>query len=135
MLGNYPVDVMLLATDLEVAREFYEHKVGLKVVIDGGEQFLAFQCGGDSRLVVTKSSTGTADDVTQANWRVDDIATEVAELRSRGVEIQEYPDLGTVDGIADVGFAYAAWFTDPHRNIIGLLQFKTSSAADTSPQP
>jgi hypothetical protein len=74
--------------------------------------------------VVTKSSVGTADEATKASWRVDDLAAEVADLRSRGVEILDLPDLNTVDGIADVGFAYAAWFVDPHGNSIGLLQFK-----------
>ena len=44
---------------------------------------------------------------------VDDIAGEVAQLRARGVEIQDLPDLNTIDGIADIGFALAAWFTDP----------------------
>jgi hypothetical protein len=41
--------------------------------------------------------------LTQAGWRVDDLAKELAELRSRGVEIQEYdmPGLKTVDGVAD----------------------------------
>jgi hypothetical protein len=29
-----------------------------------------------------------------------------------------------VDGIADIGFALAAWFVDPDRNSIGLLQLK-----------
>jgi hypothetical protein len=29
-----------------------------------------------------------------------------------------------VDGIADVGFALAAWIVDPHGNSIGLLQLK-----------
>ncbi len=50
----------------------------------------------------------------------------MAELRSRGVEVDEYdePGLKTVDGIADVGFALAAWFVDPDGNTIGLLQFK-----------
>jgi hypothetical protein len=32
------------------------------------------------------------------------------------------PGLGTVDGIADLGFALAAWFVDPDHNWIGLLQ-------------
>jgi hypothetical protein len=32
--------------------------------------------------------------------------------------------LGTVDGVADLGFALAAWFTDPDHHWIGLLQFK-----------
>jgi catechol-2,3-dioxygenase len=123
MLGKHPVDVMLLATDLGVARQFYEATLGLEVLLED-EQFLTFRCGGDSRLAVTKSTTGTADAAAKACWRVDDLVGEVAELRARGVQIQEFPELGTVDGIADIGFALAAWFVDPHHNSIGLLQFK-----------
>jgi hypothetical protein len=55
---------------------------------------------------------------------VDDIAAEVAELRARGIKIDDLAELNTVDGIADIGFALAAWFTDPHHNSIGLLQLK-----------
>jgi hypothetical protein len=36
--------------------------------------------------------------------------------------------LRTVDGIADVGFALAAWFLDPCGNSIGLLQLKRAEA-------
>lgn len=123
MLGDHPVDVMLLATDLDVARQFYGGTLGLEVLLED-EQFLTFRCGGDSRLVVTKSSTGTADQATKACWRVGDIATEVAQLRARGAGIQDLPGLNTVDGIADIGFALAAWFTDPHHNSLSLLQLK-----------
>jgi catechol-2,3-dioxygenase len=123
MLGDHPVDVMLLATDLDVARRFYAGTLGLAVLLEN-EQFLTFRCGGDSRLVVTKSTTGTADEATKASWRVGDIAHEVAELRARGVQIQDLPELNTVNGIADIGFALAAWFVDPHKNSIGLLQLK-----------
>jgi catechol-2,3-dioxygenase len=123
MLGAHPVDVMLLATDLGVARRFYGDTLGLPMLLED-QQFLTFGCGGDSRLVVTKSTTGTADQATKACWRVDDLAGEVAQLRARGVQIQELPELGTVDGVADIGFALAAWFTDPHHNWIGLLQLK-----------
>jgi catechol-2,3-dioxygenase len=124
MLGKHPVDVMLLATDLGVARSFYEGTLGLQVLL-ANEQFLTFGCGGDSRLVVTKSTTGTQDEVTKASWRVDDLAGEVAWLRARGVRIQDLPELGTVEGIANLGFALAAWFVDPHHNWIGLLQLKS----------
>jgi hypothetical protein len=57
---------------------------------------------------------------------VSDLPGQVAELRSRGVELEEYdqPGLKTIDGIVDVGFALAAWFVDPHGNSIGLLQSK-----------
>src|SRR5215467_14843544 len=83
MLGDHPVDVMLLATDLAVARKFYAGTLGLEVLLET-EQFLTFRCGGDSRLVVTKSTAGTADTATKASWRVADLAAEVAELRARG---------------------------------------------------
>ena len=81
MLAKHPIDVMLLATDLGVAREFYADKVGLEVLIET-DDFLTFGCGGDSRLVVTLSSTGSSEAQTKASWRVDDLAAEVAELRS-----------------------------------------------------
>jgi hypothetical protein len=61
---------------------------------------------------------------------VSDLAAEVADLRSRGVAVEEYdePGMKTVDGIADVGFALAAWLVDPHGNSLGLLQLKGAQA-------
>jgi catechol 2,3-dioxygenase-like lactoylglutathione lyase family enzyme len=123
MLIEHPVDVMLLSTDLAVARSFYEGKLGLELVLED-EQFLTFACGGDSRLVVTRSTVGTADEATKASWRVRDIVAEVAQLRARGVNVLDLPDLKTVDGVADIGFAFAAWIVDPDRNSLGLLQIR-----------
>jgi catechol-2,3-dioxygenase len=134
MLGRHPIDVMLLATDLGLARRFYEGTLGLEVLLEN-EQFLTFGCGGDSRLVVTKSTSGTREEATKASWRVADLAAEVAELRARGVQVQDLPELGTVEGIADLGFALAAWFIDPHHNWIGLLQLKDPVSGPTAPQP
>ena len=123
MLGEHPVDVMLLATDLATARQFYGDTLGLEVLLED-EEYLTFRCGDGSRLIVTKSTTGTTDQATKACWRVGDIVSEVAQLKTRGVEIQDLPSLGTIDGIADIGFALAAWFTDPCHNSLSLLQLK-----------
>ena len=125
MLGDHPIDVVLLATDLEASKEFYAGKVGLEILNESEEE-VTYRCGGDSQLALTRSTTGTADEQTQAGWRVDDLAAELAELRSRGVEIQEYdmPGLKTVDGVADLGFALIAWIVDPHRNALAIIQLK-----------
>src|SRR5215210_6131315 len=98
MLGEHPIDVVLLATDLESSKQFYAGKLGLEI-LNESEQEIVYKCGGDSRLAVTKSTTGTADEQTQAGWRVDDLEAELAELRSRGVAIEEYdmPGLKTED--------------------------------------
>src|SRR5262249_1563239 len=72
------------------------------------------------RLAVTTLVT-----VPVMTWVVmDDIASDLAQLRARGVHILDLPELGTMDGIADIGFALAAWFTDPHHNTLSLLQLK-----------
>jgi catechol 2,3-dioxygenase-like lactoylglutathione lyase family enzyme len=127
MLGDYPMDVVLLTTDLQASRDFYAQKIGLEIVQEK-EDAVWFKCGGSSRIAVTKSTIGTADEQDQATWRVDDVSAEVAQLRAHGVEILDIdmPDLGikTVDGIADVGHAFAAWFVDPGKNSLSILQFK-----------
>jgi predicted enzyme related to lactoylglutathione lyase len=125
MLGDHPIDVVLLATDLESSKEFYAGKLGLEI-LNESEEAITYKCGGDSQLAVTKSTTGTADEQTQATWRVSDLDAELAALRAGGVEIQEYdmPGLKTVDGVADLGFARMAWIVDPHKNALGIMQLK-----------
>ncbi len=125
MLGDHPIDVVLLATDLESSKEFYAGRLGLEV-LNESEAAITYRCGGESQLVVTKSTTGTADEQTQAGWRVSDLAAELTELRARGVEIQEYdmPGLKTVDGVADLGFALMSWIVDPHGNALAIAQEK-----------
>ncbi len=125
MLSNNPIDVVLLAMDLAAAKDFYADKIGLPVLSEspGG---VTFQCGGDTYLVVTKSNVVTKDEQTQAAFRVADVRAEVSELRRRGVKIEDYdmPGLQTQDGIADIGFAWMAWFLDPAKNCVGLIQLK-----------
>jgi catechol 2,3-dioxygenase-like lactoylglutathione lyase family enzyme len=130
MLADNPIDVVLLAPDLGASREFYAGKLGLAVISED-ESTIAVGCGGDSRIILSASSTGTADEQTQASWRVDDLAAELAELRSRGVEVMEYdmPGLKTVNGIFDSGDALHAWIVDPGKNTIGIDQRKRSTAA------
>jgi catechol 2,3-dioxygenase-like lactoylglutathione lyase family enzyme len=125
MLGNHPITPVLLATDLAAAREFYHDKLGLQIVREN-ENAIVFRCGGGTHLDVTKSTTGTADQQTQAAWQVSDIRAELAELRARGIKVEDYdtPGLKTQDGIADIGFAWAAWIIDPATNALGILQIK-----------
>jgi catechol 2,3-dioxygenase-like lactoylglutathione lyase family enzyme len=125
VLGNSRIHPVLLATDLAQTRAFYHDQLGLEILVDN-EEALEFRCGGGTKLVVTKSTVGTADSQTQVGWEVDDLRAELADLRSRGVSIEEYdqPGLKTEDGIVDFGFAFMAWIIDPGRNALSILQYK-----------
>jgi predicted enzyme related to lactoylglutathione lyase len=125
LLSECPIDVVLLATDMDASKDFYANKIGLSILSESPGA-VTFKCGGDGQLVVSKSSVGTSDEQTQASFRVPDVKGEVADLRSRGVKIEDYdlPGLKTVDGVADIGFAWIAWFIDPGRNCVGMIQLK-----------
>ena len=127
MLGDHLVFPILLSTDLAVSRAFYHDTLGLDILREDDERIM-FRCGGGSLLTVSLSTTGTADTQTQVAWRVPDLAVELADLRARGVRIEEYdaPDPKTENGIADMGFAWAAWFLDPSRNVLSIIQPKTA---------
>ena len=125
MLGNHPIDSILLAPDLRVSRDFYSERLGLKMISEDNRT-VVFACGGDSRLVVSASTRGTADEQTQASWRVLDLASELHELRARGLEIMEYdtPGLKIARGIVDTGDALHAWIMDPGSNTLGIEQHR-----------
>jgi catechol 2,3-dioxygenase-like lactoylglutathione lyase family enzyme len=125
MLGEHPITPVLLAKDLAAAREFYHDRLGLEILTESDDA-IVFKCGGGTHLDVTKSTVGTADEQTQVSWEVPDLRTEVAELRSRGVKVEDYdmPGLKTEDGIADLGFALFAWIVDPGKNALGIMQLK-----------
>ena len=122
MLGDYPLQVVLLSLDLGETRTFYHDQLGLEIVSESDDA-ITFRSGG-TPFAVTKSTVGTADEQTQASWFVNDLDAELALLRAKGVKIEDYdmPGLKTVEGVADLGFARAAWIIDPHGNTLGILQ-------------
>ena len=119
MLGDHPITPVLLAKDLAATREFYHDRLGLEVLTENDDA-IAFKCGGGTHLDVTRSTVGTADEQTQVSWTVPDLRAEVAELRSRGVKVEDYdlPGLKTVDHVCVLGADKAAWFKDTEGNIL-----------------
>ena len=127
MLSDHPVFPILLSTDLDASRTFYRDVLGLEVAREDEGDRIVFRSGGGTQLVVTRSTTGTLDVQTQMAWRVPDIHAALADLRARGVRIEQYvaPDPVTdAEGVADMGHSWAAWFVDPSRNCLAVVQPK-----------
>ena len=89
MLSDHPVFPILLSTDLEASRTFYRDTLGLELVREDADR-LVFRSGGGTQLVISESTVGTSDTQTQTAWRVPDIQAALADLRARGVRIEEY---------------------------------------------
>jgi catechol-2,3-dioxygenase len=125
MLSDHPVFPILLTRDLDASRAFYNETLGLEVARVDHDR-IVFRTGGGTQLVLSESRVGTSDTQTQAAWRVPDIRAVIADRRSRGVRVEEYvaPDPVTVDGVADMGHSWAAWFIDPSGNVLAVVQPK-----------
>ena len=123
MLGNARVAAILPVTDVARSRKFYEGSLGLKVYREDPDGGLEFECGGGSLLGIYPRPAVKVEH-TQAGFEVQDLDSEMRDLRSKGVTFENYniPNLRTENGIATVGDMRGAWFKDPDGNIIALMQ-------------
>ena len=123
MLKNGRIVPYIPVADVARARQFYEEKIGLtpKEKYAGG---LIYECDGGSWVFMYPSAGAGTSKASTAFWAVDDVVTEVAELKSRGVVFEEYdmPGIKTVNGIASGGGAKTAWFKDTEGNILAISQ-------------
>jgi catechol 2,3-dioxygenase-like lactoylglutathione lyase family enzyme len=123
--GEMGVGVMLAAADLPRARAWYADKLGLEPLHVVENEELVYWQGATHLSIYVTPSAGTAKN-TVAVWRIDDLRSEVAALRSRGVTFDDYEigDKTTVDGVytdLDDG-SLAAWFADSEGNTLGLVE-------------
>jgi catechol 2,3-dioxygenase-like lactoylglutathione lyase family enzyme len=112
----------LPVSDVDAAKAFYGGTLGLELVEEaaGG---LYYRAGSSSVFVYPSQFAGT-NQATAATFEVADLEAAVGELRGKGVAFEDYdyPELKTVDGIADLDGEKAAWFKDPSGNILSLGQ-------------
>jgi catechol 2,3-dioxygenase-like lactoylglutathione lyase family enzyme len=123
MLTNKHIHPTIPVKDMAKARDFYEGVLGFKPSIDAPDACM-YDAGEGTNFLVYASAGPSNGQHTVMGFKVDDIETEVAELKSKGVTFEEYdlPTLKTVGSIADTGPIRAAWLRDPEGNILGIVQ-------------
>ncbi len=113
----------LPASDIARAKAFYTEKLGLKP-IEGEMGDLTIEAG-DSRFVVYPSEYAGTNRATAASWEVEDLDACVTDLKSVGVEFQEFELQGMKmenSILTAPNGTRAAWFVDSEGNIVGLSQ-------------
>jgi len=119
-LSTAPATTTLPAEDLQRARAFYEEKLGLETETrDDMPEGVFVHAGKGSQIFLYQRGRATAEN-TALTFEVDDLAATVTDLRSNGVELEDYdfPGLKTVGGIATRDVDRAAWFKDSEGNIL-----------------
>ncbi len=126
MLDQYDVAATLPASDIERAKAWYRDKLGFTPAEELPDGSAYYKSGSSQFFLYPTQFAGTAQN-TALGWDVDDIEKVVEELRGGGVVFEEYdfPELKTVNGIADIAGERAAWFKDSEGNILSIGQRTT----------
>ena len=123
MLQKSPLYAYIPAKDVARARRFYEQKLGLRPgkEVAGG---VSYQFADGTACFLYPTPNAGTSKASQAFWQVDDVEREVAELKGRGVEFEEYdmPGMKTENGISTAGDGKAAWFKDSEGNLLALIE-------------
>ena len=129
MLNDSRVDANIPASDLARARDFYADKLGLSPTRELGGEVLMYRTSGGTAFQVYRTDYAGQAGHTIAQWHVDDIESEVHDLKAKGVTFEVYDMPGvTWDGeiAAMEGLGRAAWFKDSEGNIIALESESTN---------
>jgi catechol 2,3-dioxygenase-like lactoylglutathione lyase family enzyme len=124
-LSDCDVTALLAVSDLDRAKRFYEHQLGL-VRGEEEEQGVRYPCAHGTEIFVYLSPENAGKSpATLAGWSVDDLDQTMDELASRGVVFEQYdqPGIKTDErGVFDAGRFRAAWIKDPDGNTMALTQ-------------
>ena len=123
MLQRFPFYAYIPAKDVARARKFYEGKLGFraKQEVAGG---VVYEFGDKTACFLYPTPNAGTSRASQAFWQVDDVEREVAELKARGVQFEDYdmPGEKSPSGVVTAGGAKAAWFKDSEGNILAIIQ-------------
>jgi catechol 2,3-dioxygenase-like lactoylglutathione lyase family enzyme len=123
MLESSHIVAFAAATDLQRARAFYEHVLGLPVAEHN--DFACVLDANGTMLRITAVREVRPAGYTVLGWRVTDMAAAVRGLTARGVVFLRYEGMDQDgDGVwTTPGGDKVAWFADPDGNVLSLTQF------------
>ena len=122
MIGDHATATNLAVKDLEVAKSFYEGKLGLKLIGAESDQVLVYESGGSKIFVYMSQFAGT-NKATAMTWIVGgELERIVKTLKSNGIAFEHYdmPGMPVNGDIYGEGEMRIAWFKDPDGNILAL---------------
>jgi predicted enzyme related to lactoylglutathione lyase len=125
MLSASRVEANIPASDLQRARTFYAEKLGLTPTRELGGEVLMYRTAGGTAFQVYRTDYAGQAGHTIAQWHVDDIESEVHDLKAKGVtfEVYDMPGVQWDGEIASMGgMGRAAWFKDSEGNILCVDQ-------------
>lgn len=124
-LGDYPAKAMLVAEDVERAKQFYQEKLGLETVLSM-KGVVTMEAGMGTQVTLYERENGSKAEHTVLGFDVDDLDQVIKDLRDKGVmlDMTDLPPGANEEGIVDWGTVRSAWIKDSEGNVIGINEIR-----------
>ena len=119
LLRSAMIVTTVAVSDLDTGGAFFRDRLGLEL-LEAAPFAWRFGVGGGGQISVRQGQPNVGQTV--GHFEVDDLDAAMADLRSRGIVFEEYETPKTVNGVAQLGPARAAWFKDLDGNVFGLRE-------------
>ena len=119
MLADSLLVTTVAVSDLERSKKFFAEQLNLPI-LEEAPFAIRFGAGHGGQVSVRRGQPNVGQTV--GHFEVTDLDAVMADLMSRGVVFEEYATPKTVNFVAVIGPARAAWFKDPDGNVFGLRE-------------
>ena len=118
-LSSAMIVTTVAVSDLDASGAFFRDRLGLEL-LEVAPFAWRFGVDGGGQISVRRGQPNVGQTV--GHFEVAELDAVMADLRSRGIVFEEYETPKTVNGVAQVGPARAAWFKDLDGNVFGLRE-------------
>lgn len=119
MLANSNISTIIAVKDINEGKRFYGETLGLEKIKEntGG---VTYRSGASTLYIYESAENAGTNKATAAGWQVDDLQSEVDELKSKGITFEQYdmPGMTREGDIHMAGSEKMAWFKDPDGTIL-----------------
>jgi methylmalonyl-CoA/ethylmalonyl-CoA epimerase len=118
---QYVGQIAIAVTDIKIATDFYQNKLGLKLLFEVPSGLAFFDCGGTRLMLTTKQGEDLDHKTSVIYYKVKEIKSAAKALNKNGVTFIQEPQLAAKmpDHELWIGF-----FRDPDGNLIGIMDEK-----------
>jgi predicted enzyme related to lactoylglutathione lyase len=131
MLSSSRVEANIPAGDLKRARDFYADALGLTPSREIEGVQMSYRTDGGTTFNVYQTEYAGQAGHTIAQFHVDDIESDVRDLKAKGVAFEVYDGMPGVEWDGEIarieGMGKAAWFKDSEGNILCIDQEEAGS--------
>ena len=118
---HYVGQIAIAVSDIKVATDFYQNKLGLKLLFEVPSGLAFFDCGGTRLMLTTKQGDDQDHKTSVIYYKVKEINSATKALKENGINFIQEPQLAAKlpDHELWIGF-----FRDPDGNLVGIMDEK-----------